>query len=138
VFEPQEESSTRDRHQPVVLCVDDHELGLKMRELLLKMEGYSVLTALTACEGLRAFEQADVDLVITDYYLPDQLGSELAETMKLLRPGVPILLLSGSVYEPEDMGGANAFLSKATQPEHFLALVGEMLRNKKVAGYALN
>ena len=136
--QPQSHSRFGDSPHAVVLCVDDHELGLKTRKLLLQMEGYAVITALTATEGLRAFKQAEVDLVITDYYLPDQLGSALAEKMKSLRPGVPILLLSGSVEMPEGLGGADAFLSKATDPADFLALVGDMLRKKKVADYVLS
>jgi CheY-like chemotaxis protein len=119
--------SGTDRRTLRILCVDDHELGLKTRAILLKMEGYSVLTATTAGEGWRLFADAEVDLVITDYYLPDQLGTELAGKMKALRPNVPIVLLSGSIDAPADLGGADVFLSKAVDPLTFLSFVRDVV-----------
>lgn len=120
-----------------ILCVDDHELGLKTRAIILEMEGYSVLIATSAAEGWRLFEKHEVDLAIVDYYLPDQLGTELAGKMKALRPSVPILVLSGSIEAPADLGGADIFLSKAADPLTFLSFVSDMVGNKSPHDYVL-
>ncbi len=40
-----------------ILCVDDEQHGLMIRQMLLERVGYSVLTAGTAREGLALFSQ---------------------------------------------------------------------------------
>jgi CheY-like chemotaxis protein len=124
-------------HRPVILCVDDHQVGLQARSLLLQSEGYAVISATSAGEALAAFTAAEVDAVITDYYLPDQVGTELAAAMKSLRPWVPILLVSGSIEQPPDMGGADQFLCKAIDPLAFLSVVRELIGRSKLAGCAV-
>ena len=39
-------------HLPLILCIDDAEIALRVRKLLLGHEGYAVLTATSAEEGL--------------------------------------------------------------------------------------
>ena len=77
-----------------ILCVDDEELSLKIRKLVLEGAGYTVLTATTSDAALVLFETNNVDLVITDHILPGLCGTELAQKMKKLKPSVPIILLT--------------------------------------------
>ena len=71
-----------------ILCVDDEELGLKIRKLLLEANGYTVLTASDAEAALALFETNTFDLVITDHLLPTIPGTELARIMKRRKPAV--------------------------------------------------
>ncbi len=80
--------------RPIILCVDDDSVTLRVRELLLGGAGYDVITA-TSCEAaLAAFKQNPVDLVIADHFLSDTTGTEIARAMKDLKPQVPILIVS--------------------------------------------
>ena len=47
----------------------------------------------TALERLR--DGAAIDLVITDYAMPGMTGLQLAEALRRLRPGLPVLLATG-------------------------------------------
>ncbi len=65
--------------RPVILCIDDAEVALQVRKLLLPGEpDYSVITAASGEEGLELFKQNSVDLVIADHFLSDKTGVETA------------------------------------------------------------
>jgi len=72
-----------------ILCVDDEELSLKVRKLVLEGAGYTVLTATTPDAALSLFQSNSVDLVMTDHLLPGISGTQLAQRMKKLKPAVP-------------------------------------------------
>jgi len=62
---------------PVILCLDDKELSLKMRHEVLSRQGYRVLSARSGESALRVFRDNHVDLVISDNRLPDLAGTEI-------------------------------------------------------------
>jgi CheY-like chemotaxis protein len=112
---------------PVVLCIDDAEVALRVRKLLLASAGYSVLTASSGEEGLELFKQNPVDLVIADHFLSEKTGAEIAREMKDLKPKVPILIVSAASEEPAGIEFADGFLSKAEGPDILLATIAGLL-----------
>ena len=68
--------------RPLVLCIDDDQLVLRIRELLITGAGYDVLTASSGESGLDLFRSNAVDLVVADYFLSDSKGSDIARQMK--------------------------------------------------------
>jgi len=93
-------SSSTDGERPLILCIDDADITLRVRKLLLASEGYSVLTASSGEEGLEVFKKNPVDLVIADHFLSDKTGTEIAREMKQLKPEVPILIMSAALEKP--------------------------------------
>lgn len=91
-----------------ILLVDDNKHGLRARKTLLEDAGYSVVTASSGKAGLTKFEQAEFDLVVTDYCMPDVPGSEVIAKIRELNPKTPIVVLSGHVARlgltKEDIG----------------------------------
>ena len=59
---------------PLILCIDDAEVALLARKLLLGREGYNVLTANSGEEALEIFKQNPVELVIADHFLSGRSG----------------------------------------------------------------
>lgn len=88
---------------PRILCIDDEELGLEIRKMVLEREGYIVLTARDGPSGLSIFESQDLDAVILDYAMPGMDGGQVAEVMRRRKPAVPILMLSAYVTLPENV-----------------------------------
>jgi DNA-binding response OmpR family regulator len=117
---------------PRILCVDDEAGALLIRKALLEGAGYAVLTALNASEGLKIFKSCKIDAVISDHLLPDVPGTEMARQMKLTKPGVPILLLSGITDLPSGAEHADKFLTKTEGPENLLKELAELLRYRRV------
>jgi DNA-binding response OmpR family regulator len=116
--------------QPLVLCIDDAEVTLRIRKLLLTRAGYAVLTASSGEEGLEVFKKNTVDLVIADHFLSDKSGTEIAGEMKALKPQVPILIVSGAEEAPAGLEFADGFLSKLDGPDALLERIATLLQTK--------
>ncbi len=113
--------------QPLVLCIDDAEIALRVRKLLLANAGYRVLTAASGEEGLELFNENPVDLVIADHFLTDKSGSEIAAEMKALKPEVPILVVSAAAEPPSGLEFTDGFLSKGDGPDALLDAIAGLL-----------
>ncbi len=122
-----------DSLRPVILCVDDAEIALRIRKLLLTIAGYEVVTATSGEEGLEQFKREAIDLVIADHFLTDQTGTEIAREMKTIKPNVPILIVSASADTPEGMEFADEFLPKGESPEKLLQTIARLLKNQHLA-----
>jgi len=113
--------------RPLILCIDDAEVALRVRKLLLTRAGYAVLTAASGEEGLELFRENPVKLVIADHFLTGRTGAEIAREMKEFKPRVPILIVSAAAEELGDLEFADRFLSKSEGPEVLLETIARML-----------
>jgi len=78
-----------------ILMVDDNPevagiLGLTLRRL-----GHKVVEANSGEAAINTFEAGNFDLVITDLGMPDMSGHEVAKIVKEIKPGTPVLVISG-------------------------------------------
>lgn len=96
------ESVSRDR-SATILLVEDNEHVRRFACLALKQLGYEVLTAPDAAGALAMARDREVsiDLLMTDVVMPDLNGRELVDRIQQLRPGVPVLLMSGYTDDDE-------------------------------------
>ena len=85
--------------KPRILFVDDEPLVTELTQRLLENKGYPVTSFLSGQEALQVFadDPAAFDLVITDQMMPDVTGIRLAERITAIRPGIPVILISGLV-----------------------------------------
>ena len=118
-------------HPPTILCVDDEAGALYVRRILLERAGYGVLTATNAGEALTIFGSSKIDVVVSDHLLPGVTGTEMARQMKLAKPDVPILLLSGVVDLPDGTEHTDRFLGKSEGPSKLLQTIAELLRYRR-------
>jgi two-component system response regulator CpxR len=103
------------RPRKTILCVEDNEQILSVRKFLLETRGYRVLAMSCAAEALEHLQQAtpgSIDLLLTDLILPQMDGNELIRRAKQIHPGLPSLLVSGTVTSFERAAAADAFLPK--------------------------
>ena len=112
----------------LILCIDDADVALRVRKLVLSSAGYEVLTASSGEEGLEIFRQSPVDLVIADHFLTAKTGTEIAEEMKQLKPDVPILIVSASADAPTGLEFADGFLAKGEPPAVLLNSIAGLLQ----------
>jgi CheY-like chemotaxis protein len=89
--------------RPVILCIDDEDLGLEIRKMVLEREGFTVLTAKDGQTGLSVFDTEHVDAVILDYAMPGMDGGKVAAILRQRRPDLPIMMLSAYVALPEEV-----------------------------------
>lgn len=108
-----------------VLIVDDDESDLLLLESMLREE-HDLHTATSGEDALRVYRDHDIDVVVTDIQMPRGDGIELITAIKRIRPGAPIIAISGQ--KPHKLGiaqmaGATAILSKPLNPHHLRAAV---------------
>lgn len=81
-----------------VLLVDDDNSVRDSLYTVLENAGYEVLAASNGPDGLTIFRQSvrPVDLLVTDYNMPQMSGLELARECSRLFPDLRVLYVSGS------------------------------------------
>jgi len=114
----------------LILCIDDDDIVLRVRKLLLGREGYNVLTANSGEQGLEIFKQNPVGLVIADHFLSDNTGTEISREMKQLKPEVPILIISAAMGRPDGLEFADGFFAKAESPDILLDAIAHLLARR--------
>jgi DNA-binding NtrC family response regulator len=97
-----------------ILVVDDEPSIRHLLQQALADEHYDVETAGTALEALGRLEISQFDLAIVDLLLPGLNGLDLAEAIRMLDPGTPVILMTAY--------GTTAFESMAVHPaiSHYL------------------
>lgn len=80
-----------------VLVVEDERGVRDLICTLLSDKGYNVLVAASPREALEqtSREQGHVDLLLTDVVLPEMSGHELSQKLRLDRPGMKVVYMSG-------------------------------------------
>lgn len=118
------------RHlRKLVLCIDDEASELAIRRLLLEEAGYDVLTCADSDTGLRLFSTEPVHLVVIDYGMPGLNGTDVAIAMRLIKPDVPIIMLSGYVHPPEDAQDVvDKYVVKGENPNVLLDNIRQLVR----------
>ncbi len=120
---------------PLILNVDDHEIGRYTVRHLLERAGYRVRDAATGAEALTALEAELPDLVLLDVNLPDIDGRELCRTIRAnpRAARIPVIHLTATHCSAADQveafkGGADGYLTQPYDAEVLLALVQGLLR----------
>ncbi|HWW24228.1 MAG TPA: response regulator [Edaphobacter sp.] len=113
---------------PLVLCVDDELVGLRVRKILLERAGYRVLTALNGAAGLEIFANEPVQAVVLDYSMPGMHGGEVASRMRQTKPHIPILLLSAYIGLPAEVTSlVDLYMTKGEGAPVLLKKLGSLL-----------
>jgi PAS domain S-box-containing protein len=93
--------AARKRSRLSILVVDDDSLVLANTRDMLDDLGHHVIEAASGSEAVRVLSQAaNLDLVITDYAMPTMTGVQLAEEVRRLQPGLPVILATGYAEIP--------------------------------------
>ena len=85
-----------------VLLVDDEDMIRATTAQMLTDLGYAVVEASSAKQALPLLADKRVMMLLTDHLMPGMSGTELAREAQALRPGLPILIISGFA-EVEDI-----------------------------------
>lgn len=80
-----------------ILFADDDEMVRDITQLMLKMSGYTVLTAASGDEAIKIFDrhQSKIDLVLLDVVMPNMSGKAVHKHIVAQNPDMPVLFASG-------------------------------------------
>jgi DNA-binding NtrC family response regulator len=90
-------------HSQSIMLIDDDANSLYALSEILRTSGYHVSAFDSPLAALRALEEGlPIDLVITDFQMPQMNGIELTEKLSRLRPSIKIIMLTAH-------GGVDSF-----------------------------
>ncbi len=132
---PHSRSEQALRPKKTILCVDDNEQVLSVRTFLLETRGYRVITAHTAQQALEYLENSipgSVDLLLCDLLMPQMDGNELVRRAKQIHPGLPAMIVSGTVNAFDRAICADVFLPKgASSPAEMIERIRVLVARKR-------
>lgn len=119
-----------------VLYVDDEPDLAKVGRRRLESMGYDVVAETDPRSALELFRRApeDFDVVVTDYAMPGMTGLSLADRLREVRPGLPIVVLTGylDALSPERFraAGVSVVLNKPVTMSELARTVHELLHGQ--------
>ena len=117
-----------------IVVAEDFGVSRKIIVSTLAKEGYSVMEAADGSEAAGLFDGRPVDLLITDFNMPNMNGAELIQKVRSISAYsyMPILLLTTEVRQEKIQqaldGNITAFIKKPFQTEDFIKIVKKALR----------
>ena len=124
---------------PRILVIDDEMQIRRFLDIGLRAEGYQVLQAANAAEGLALAATQSPDLIILDLGLPDREGHEVLAELRQWS-AVPVLMLSVRNAEREKVraldNGANDYVTKPFGMQELMARLRALLRHHPATGPA--
>ena len=109
-----------------VLLVDDDDAVRTTTALILEAAGYIILQAGGAPAALEMINAGvPFDLLLTDVAMPVTNGAELADQVRVLRPAVPIVFISGYA-DPNAIAGRESLQPLVRKPFRVLDLTAEI------------
>ena len=118
-----------------VLIVDDDLALLEAlpEALRLRMGGVVVETADSAAAALERIADREYDAIVTDIKMPGMDGLELLDEIRIRRPDLPTLIITGhgddELVVHAMRGGARDFIQKPIDRDYFVAALYRAIRD---------
>ena len=125
-----------------ILLVEDDDGLRALTERILYRNGYTVRSAATAAEARQLAGAADrIHLLLSDVVMPDTHGPDLARELRLDRPSLPVIFMSGyaeSILAARGALPAGAvLLDKPVGADRLLSTISRILQaDDRIAGAA--
>jgi PAS domain S-box-containing protein len=121
------------RGSETILVVEDVPEIRTLMTQILERGGFRILSAANGDEGLRRAQDYDgrIDLLLTDVIMPGMTGKQMADHLRLTRPGTKVLYTTGYSWEViADRGVLDQevpYLAKPFTPDSLIAKVRQVL-----------
>ena len=120
-----------------VLVVEDDKNLRKLMEVVLRQNGYNVLTATDGLQALEILDKQQVDLLISDIMMPNMDGYSLTEEIRKLKNNLPVLMVTAKeTLEDKKKGflvGTDDYMVKPIDMDEMLLRVAALLRRSRIA-----
>jgi DNA-binding NtrC family response regulator len=118
-----------------ILLIDDDAAQVATRQMILANAGHHVLVATNARTALNLLRSgignAEIELIITDHFMPGTSGAELVKMFWDVKPAVPVIVLSGAAEAEDEYEGLGVtFREKPIPPPVLIELVKSVLGTK--------
>jgi DNA-binding NtrC family response regulator len=119
-----------------ILIVDDDESFRLLLELHLQNAGYKTILAGSGREALKILAKDDIDLIISDYVMPEKNGIELLSNVKSKYKDIPFIIITayGSIEDAVSVikNGAYDYITKPFNSDDLLSTVNRALNHYRL------
>ena len=119
-----------------LLVIDDEKNQLDLLTGYLRKKGATVYSASSGNEGIETVKNKLVDIIISDFKMPDKTGLEVLEEVKKLNPGIDFIIITafGTVEDAVKAmrNGAYDYISKPVDLDELDLILGRLLEHKNL------
>ncbi len=117
-----------------ILLIDDEEVQLASLKSFLSRRNYNVLTAANGRIGLDLVKENAVDLILTDFRMPEMNGKEVLDEVKKINPEIDVVVMTAFGKLEEAIGimksGAYDYLAKPIDLDELENLIKRVSEKK--------
>ena len=115
----------------ILLCEDDENLGMLLREYL-QAKGYSTVLCPDGEQGFKEFTKNKYDIAVLDVMMPKKDGFTLAQDLRQANADLPIIFLTAKTLKEDILEGfkigADDYITKPFSMEELVFRVEAILR----------
>ena len=123
-----------DENLKILLCEDDENLGMLLREYL-AAKGYTAELCPDGEAGYKAFLKSKFDICVLDVMMPKKDGFTLAQEIRSANAEIPIIFLTAKTLKEDILEGfkigADDYITKPFSMEELVFRIGAILRRVK-------
>ena len=121
-----------------ILIVEDQAAQRLLLRKMLTGEGYKIHVAVNGEEAIKALQNFEIDIIITDWLMPEMDGLKLTELIRLRFDKQPIIIVLTAVSSRDAknkalFAGADEYVSKPVEKEKLLQVIDNTLKKKQSA-----
>lgn len=125
------------RERAPILIVDDEPHVIASLQRLLRSEPYRVLSATDASQALDIIRQEPVQLVMCDHRMPGMTGTELMQHVKVTRPDVVRIIITGyldvnTAVEAVNKGEVFRFVTKPWNDDEVRLIIRQAVEHHRL------
>jgi DNA-binding NtrC family response regulator len=119
-----------------ILIIDDEQTQREVLTGYLKKKGYHILSADAGDEGIKLIKQNTVDIVLSDFKMPDKTGLEVLEEVKNINPEISFVIITAySTVEDAVKAmrlGAYDYISKPVDLDELDLMIEKIIENRNL------
>lgn len=121
-----------------ILIVDDNKeiLNLIRRIISNHFKNSEIYTATCGEDGIKIFNNASIDIIITDYKMNAITGLELTRIIRAVNSNIPVIAITGeqndNILEKLKNAGANYVIFKPFQMEELINIMKNFLNSENI------
>ena len=119
-----------------ILIIDDEEAQRNVLKGYLEKKGFKIFTASSGTEGVKSVQDNMIDIVLSDYKMPDITGLEVLEHVKKINPAISFIILTayGTIENAVKAMrlGAFDYISKPVDLDELDLLLERIIENKNL------
>ena len=119
-----------------ILIVDDEDAQRSILKGYLEKKGYKIFSASSGTEGIDVVQNNLIDIVLSDYKMPDKTGLEVLEEVKQINPEISFVILTayGTIENAVKAMrlGAFDYISKPVDLDELDLMIERVIENKNL------